>query len=73
MYDDVDNRRISKTESSISLETSLSEVPSCEKSSSDAQIDSQISFLELVVDTDRLWKRKSTSITNIGHVDSLGR
>ena len=31
------------------------------------------SFLELLTDTDHLWKRKSNSITNIGHVDSMGR
>jgi hypothetical protein len=32
-----------------------------------------VGFLDLIVDTDRLWKRKSNSITNIGRVDPLGR
>lgn len=46
-----------------------------ERSSSfvDTQIDRGPSFLELLTDTDHLWKRKSNSITNIGHVDSMGR
>ena len=74
--DDVDGRQM--TESSVSLNTSSSEVPSFDKSGFDrshsrVSFDRSVSFLELVADTDHLWKRKSTSITNIGHVDRLGR
>ena len=30
-------------------------------------------FLDLCSESDHLWRRKQTTITNIGHVDSLGR
>ena len=60
---------------SVRIANSVETRSNYERSSSfvETQIDRGPSFLELLTDTDHLWKRKSNSITNIGHVDSMGR
>ena len=64
---------VSPNESSCFDDSASSKIQSSLCDEKISQNNVVLDFLDLFSDTDRLWKRKLTSITNIGRVDSLGR
>lgn len=58
---------------SISCQNTLLATASAKKRQQRPSEKADPNFLDLCTEADHLWRRKSNSITNIGHVDDLGR
>ncbi len=58
---------------SISCQNTLLATASAKKRQQRSSEKADPNFLDLCAEADHLWRRKSNSITNIGHVDNLGR